>query len=36
MVVLGTLSAVSVLLTRWGSKRGSAAEISPALSGAID
>ena len=36
MVVLGTLSAASVLFTRWGSKRSPAAEISPALSGAID
>src|SRR5438477_3922850 len=36
MVVLGTLSAASVLFTRWESKRSPAAEISPALSGAID
>jgi len=36
MVVLGTLSAASVLLTRWGSKRGSATEVGPALSGAVD
>jgi len=36
MVVLGTLSTASVLLTRWGSKRGPVAEISPALSGVID
>jgi Na+-driven multidrug efflux pump len=36
MVVLGTLSAASVLFTRWGPKRGAVAEVSPALSGVID
>jgi MATE family, multidrug efflux pump len=36
MVVLGTLSAASVLLTRWGPRRNPVAEISPALSGVID
>jgi Na+-driven multidrug efflux pump len=36
MVVLGTLSAASVLFTRWGPKRNPVAEISPALSGVID
>jgi len=36
MVVLGTLSAASVFLTRWGPKRAPVAEISPALSGVID
>jgi putative MATE family efflux protein len=32
MVVLGTLSACSVALTRWGSKRGPIAEVRPVLS----
>jgi putative MATE family efflux protein len=32
MVVLGTLSACSVALTRWGPKRGPIAEVRPALS----
>jgi hypothetical protein len=36
MVVLGTLSAASVFLTRWGPKRAPVAEISPALSGLMD
>jgi putative MATE family efflux protein len=36
MVVLGTLSAASVVLTRWAPKRGPVAEISPTLSGVID
>jgi putative MATE family efflux protein len=36
MVVLGTLSAASVVLTRWAPKRGGVAEISPTLSGVID
>jgi len=36
MVVLGVLSAASVILTRWEPKRGPVAEISPALSGVID
>jgi putative MATE family efflux protein len=36
MVVLGTLSAASVFLTRWEPKRAPVAEISPALSGIID
>ena len=36
MVVLGVLSAASVVLTRWEPKRGPVAEISPALSGVID
>jgi putative MATE family efflux protein len=32
MVVLGVLSAASVILTRWGPKRGPVAEVGPALS----
>jgi Na+-driven multidrug efflux pump len=32
MVVLGVLSAASVILTRWGPKRGPVAEVRPALS----
>jgi putative MATE family efflux protein len=36
MVVLGTLSAASVFLTRWEPKRAPVAEIGPALSGVID
>jgi putative MATE family efflux protein len=36
MVVLGSLSAASVVLTRWGPRRNPSAEISPALSGVID
>src|SRR5229473_3058296 len=36
MGVLGVLSASSVFLTQWGPKAGPVAEISPALSGAID
>jgi putative MATE family efflux protein len=36
MVLLGVLSAASVVLTRWGPKRGPVAEIGPALSGVID
>jgi Na+-driven multidrug efflux pump len=36
MGVLGVLSASSVFLTRWAPKAGPVAEISPALSGAID
>lgn len=36
MVVLGVLSAASVVLTRWGPKRGTAPEVRPALSGMID
>ncbi len=36
MVVLGVLSAASVVLTRWGPKRGTVPEVRPALSGMID
>jgi Na+-driven multidrug efflux pump len=36
MVLLGVLSAASVVLTRWGPKRGPVEEIGPALSGVID
>src|ERR1700716_3373558 len=36
MVVLGVLSAASVILTRWEPKRGVVAEVGPALSGVID
>ena len=32
MVVLGTLSALSVLLTRWGPKRAAVPQVRPALS----
>jgi hypothetical protein len=32
MVVLGTLSSLSVVLTRWGPKGGSVPKIRPALS----
>ena len=36
MVVLGTLSCLSVILTRWGPKRARVATVRPALSGAAD
>jgi putative MATE family efflux protein len=36
MVVLGLLSALSVLLSRWEAKRGAVTEIRPALPGMID
>jgi putative MATE family efflux protein len=36
MVVLGVLSAATVILTRWEPKRSRPTEISPALSGVID
>jgi Na+-driven multidrug efflux pump len=36
MVVLGVLSAATVILTRWEPKRGRPTEISPGLSGVID
>jgi putative MATE family efflux protein len=36
MVVLGVLSAASVVLTRWGAKGGALAEASPVLSGVVD
>jgi len=36
MVVLGTLSCLSVVLTRWGSRRARVATVRPALSGAAD
>jgi putative MATE family efflux protein len=36
MVVLGVLSAASVVLTRWGPKGGTLAEASPVLSGIVD
>jgi Na+-driven multidrug efflux pump len=36
MVVLGVLSALSVILSRWEPKRGVAAEVRPALSGLVD
>jgi MATE family, multidrug efflux pump len=36
MVVLGSLSTASVVLTRWGPRHCPPAEISPALSGVID
>jgi hypothetical protein len=32
MVVLGTLSCLSVVLTRWGPKRAMVAAVRPALS----
>jgi Na+-driven multidrug efflux pump len=36
MVVLGTLSCLSVILTRWGPKRATVVTVRPALSGATD
>jgi hypothetical protein len=36
MVVLGVLSASSVVLTRWGPIAGAKAQVRPALSGAVD
>ena len=36
MVVLGTLSCLSVVLTRWGSRRPRVATVRPVLSGAAD
>jgi putative MATE family efflux protein len=36
MVLLGVLSASSVVLTRWGPKPGAVAEVRPALSGMVD
>jgi putative MATE family efflux protein len=36
MVVLGVLSAASVVLTRWGPKTGAIAQARPALSGVVD
>jgi putative MATE family efflux protein len=36
MVVLGTLSCLSVILTHWGGKRAPVATVRPALSGAAD
>src|SRR5215212_7547850 len=36
MVVLGLLSAASVMLTRWGPKRAAVAQVAPALSGMLD
>jgi Na+-driven multidrug efflux pump len=36
MVVLGTLSCLSVILTRWGGKRARVATVRPALSAAAD
>src|ERR1700704_5225267 len=36
MVVLGVLSALSVILSRWEPKCGVAAEVRPALSGLVD
>jgi len=36
MVVLGTLSAASVILTRWEPKRGVVVKARPALSGIGD
>jgi putative MATE family efflux protein len=36
MVVLGVLSASSVVLTRWGPRAGANAQVRPALSGAAD
>ena len=32
MVLLGTLSCASVVLTRWGPRRGAAVKVRPALS----
>ena len=36
MVALGVLSALSVILTRWGPKAGDIAQIGPALSGVVE
>src|SRR5438874_7424974 len=36
MVLLGVLSAVSVVLTRWGPKGAAVAQVGPALSGMVD
>jgi Na+-driven multidrug efflux pump len=36
MVVLGVLSSLSVILTRWGPAGGSAPDVRPALSGLVD
>jgi putative MATE family efflux protein len=36
MVVLGTLSCLSVILTRWGGKRATVAAVRPVLSAAAD
>jgi Na+-driven multidrug efflux pump len=36
MVVLGVLSAASVILTRWEPKRGAVTDVRPALSGVLD
>ncbi|MFL6814176.1 MAG: MATE family efflux transporter [Bradyrhizobium sp.] len=36
MVLLGVLSAVSVVLTRWGPKGAAVAQVGPALSGLVD
>ena len=36
MVVLGVLSSLSVILTRWGPAGGSTADVRPALSGVVD
>ena len=36
MVVLGVLSAASVVLTRWGPKAAAMVQVRPALSGAVD
>jgi Na+-driven multidrug efflux pump len=36
MVVLGLLSAASVMLTRWGPKGAAVAQVGPALSGMAD
>jgi hypothetical protein len=36
MVVLGLLSAASVVLTRWGPKHGTVPEVRPLLSAMVD
>jgi hypothetical protein len=36
MVVLGLLSAASVVLTRWEPRRGAPADVRPVLSGVVD
>jgi hypothetical protein len=36
MVLLGVLSASSVILTRWGPKSGATTQVRPALSGVVD
>jgi hypothetical protein len=36
MVVLGVLSSLSVILTRWGPAAGRVRDVSPAMSGVVE